>query len=526
MTNKKLIVGLLLAITITLTITSNNAYASPLGGCGPDETFGFKAPPVITSITPTADGAIVDWTQSELHAHILFFFHLGCFLPTNFEIFVDDTSPVDVTPIINDDTILGGDSGTFVITGLEPNTSYFVRVDGLWATSSFGGSILEGTEEMFTTNAIAPDMIDDLTVDLDGTTATFTWLLDDFNGIDGFDNNSPLTDLSLECSLNEGPFEEIVNLPLDAEEVTVEDLDYSTDFVCRIKATNSAGITSSNEVTFTTPARPSNDNCVNCQRPSIGVTEHGNRVVDGGITVNGNTVNADFYFTPFPLIQANINEKVTMHFTIWDDVKNNIAHVEVGLGKGKIGESFAKLENSMFWDRHVMTKNETVTFDETMFKDVTMEMVGKTNCLYRSGPNNNECDLFKVEFTPIKAIVGDVVFGISIWDDNRNAMTTFFNEGLQIGTESDVIQKVEFVAPQGTGNKSYPDLEEVSPIVLTRTSQNFNLVKQYELDRANASMQSLFPKLFEEVKHSETIKVTLNDSINFDSSIEIQKISQ
>ena len=268
-------------------------------------------------------------------------------------------------------------------------------------------------------------------------------------------------------------------------------------------------------------AAPTHD-CTNCQSPSIGVTERGQRVVDGGITVNGNTVDANFYFTPFPLVQANIGEPITVHFVIWDDRADNIAHVELGLGKEKTGESFQK-ESSLIWNRNVMTKQSTITYDESAFDDVVMEMTGKTAC--RVPSNGYTCDLFKVQFTPVKAIVGDVVFGVSIWDDRRNSMTTFFNEGLQVGTEADVIPEIEFVAPEGKGNRSI-QADNLSDNVMTRISPQFNLVKQYELDRANEMMKSLFPELFAEEKHSETIKVYLEDSLNIDDSIDTETNSQ
>lgn len=200
------------------------------------------------------------------------------------------------------------------------------------------------------------------------------------------------------------------------------------------------------------PSQDGGGGCTNCQQPSIGVTDKGIRVVDGGLTVNGQTSDADYYFTDFPLIQANINEPVTMQFVIWDDRKDNIAHVEVGLGKGKIGESFAKIVDTMTWKRNVMSKVETITYDHDSFFDIEMEMLGKAPCTSESA--DQKCDLFQVKFTPMKAIVGDVVFGISIWDDGKNVSTTFFNEGLQIGTEADVIPIAEFVTPHGTGNKS------------------------------------------------------------------------
>jgi len=173
--------------------------------------------------------------------------------------------------------------------------------------------------------------------------------------------------------------------------------------------------------------------CSNCQQPSIGITEKGKRVVDGGITINGNTIDASFYHTPYPLIQAQIGTPVDFVFKIWDDRENNIKHVQVQLGKNKVGESFNKV-GSVTWDRDVMTGIPTVTHDP-MFRNVHMERHADQNCKVGGNP----CTVVHARFTPTVAIVGDVVFGVNIWDDGKNTSTSFFNDGIQIGTQADVI---------------------------------------------------------------------------------------
>jgi hypothetical protein len=173
--------------------------------------------------------------------------------------------------------------------------------------------------------------------------------------------------------------------------------------------------------------------CSNCQSPSIGVTERGIRVVDGGLTVNGNTVDADYYKTPYPLIHANILQPLDFVFKIWDDRVNNIKHLQLQLGKGQIGESFSKIASAE-WDRDVMTGVATITHDP-MFTNVVMERLPDQPCKFGGTP----CTVIHVRLTPTSPIVGDVVFGVNIWDDRRNAVTTFFNDGIQIGTEADIV---------------------------------------------------------------------------------------
>ncbi len=315
-----------------------NAYAGiPDPDCSEGETS-LKAPPVVTSIVPTSDGAVIEWTQAELDADISFFFfsfHLLCAFPHHFE--VELQNPL----ILLDKTIEGGDSGTYTIIDLECNTEYTFDVDGLWRTPFFSETFLGGFH-------------------IDGADETFT---------------------TLACSQGGG---------------TVS-------------------------------------NFVNYQQPSIGITESGKRVVDGGLTVNGQTVDADFYFTPFPLIQSDIGEPIDFIFKIWDDRLDNIATLQVQLGKGKIGESFS-MDSTATYKRDKMTHEVTVTHDP-MFTNVVMEQLAGQPCV----AGGNDCTVIHVSLTPTEAIVGDVVFGVNIWDEARNANTSFFNEGLQVGTEADVI---------------------------------------------------------------------------------------
>lgn len=331
MTNKRVIPMLVLVLTmayIGIAGTTNLAYADSIH-CSPDETS-VKAPPVVTSIIPTSDGALIEWTQQELDADIVFFFtiHLDCAFPNTFEIEVFDEFT---------DYEDGGDSGEYTIEGLECGTEYDFDVDGLWITPFFGGFHIDGDDESFTT------------------------------------------------------------LPCE------------------------------------TP-KSSGHSCTNCQQPSIGRLENGDVVVYNGLTVNGETVNATFYHTDFPLIQSEIGQPIDFIFKVWDDRIDNIKHLQIQLGKSKVGESFT-LDSSTTWDRNVMTGEVTITSDP-LFTNVVIERLEDQPC------KNDEtvlCSVFHANLTPTQAIVGDVVFGVNIWDDNRNAVTTFFNHGIQVGTEGDIV---------------------------------------------------------------------------------------
>jgi len=395
MTSKKLILGLLLAITITFLMTSENAFADTTGPQNTTLAVNNTSPSISEFLN---ENNAFTSDNNRASGFINFDQAYGAF---GFDVIIPDDA------IINGITVNLEGRKTLLCGAIIGSPTFNVRLSNpslIGVPNSLGSF----TGNTYTTGNF-------------GTTDSIISL---GNSTDTWGNTYPNVDnLWILVRANCG----LLLTAMQLDQVTVD-------------------------VDYTIPVRKNGDSCSNCQNPSIGITSDGRRVVEGGITVNGQMSNANFYFTPFPLVQADINEQITMLFVIWDDKSDNIAHVELGLGKGKTGESFQK-ESSMIWNRHVMTKIETVTYDEEFFKDVSMSMEGKAPCTSQS--TDQKCDLFKVQFTPIKAIVGDVVFGISIWDDRRNAMTTFFNEGLQIGTEADVIPEVEFVAPEGTGNKSY-----------------------------------------------------------------------
>lgn len=342
--NKAIIIPAIaiLMLSIGIVFEPQNAYAGiPEPDCSEGETS-LKAPPVVTSIVPTTDGAVIEWTQAELDADIsifIFEFHLLCAFPHHFEVELQNPT------ILLDDTIAGGDSGTYTITDLECNTEYTFDVDGLWSTPFFSETFLGGLH-------------------IDGEDETFT---------------------TLSCASAGGHV----------------------------------------------------SNFVNWQQPSIGVREDGKRVVEGGLTVQGRTVDAEFYFTPFPLVQADIGEPIDFVFKIWDDRLDNIDTLQLQLGKGKVGESFS-MEHTAEYKRDKMTHDVTVTHDP-IFTNVVMEQLADQPCVV----GGVDCTVIHVSLTPTEAIVGDVVFGVNIWDEARNANTSFFNEGLQVGTEADVIVEDE-----------------------------------------------------------------------------------
>ena len=86
-------------------------------------------PPKIYNITPTSDGAIIQWYQTPQTIN-----GERCGFPKNYQIFVGLVSPVVPPFEFSDESIPAGFRGDYRITGLESNTTYYVDLKGDWET--------------------------------------------------------------------------------------------------------------------------------------------------------------------------------------------------------------------------------------------------------------------------------------------------------------------------------------------------------------------------------------------------------
>jgi len=265
MTSKKLILGLLLAITITFTLTSNNAFADSTG----------EQSPTIAATSPASISQFVSDTNA----------------------FASDN--VRATAII-----IGSDQayGAF---GFDLSIPTGSTINGITVS-------LEGRRSLLPCGAIFGDP--KFSVQLSDPT-----LIGNPTGIGSFVGD-------IKTTTDYGPVTDSIKLlgsPTDTWSNTYTDLNNFWILItteCGTLLTNMQLDHVTVNVDYTLPRRGSDDDCTNCTQPSIGMTERGQRVVDDGITVNGNTMDANYYFTDFPLVQANIGEQITMFFVIWDDL--------------------------------------------------------------------------------------------------------------------------------------------------------------------------------------------------------------
>ena len=170
-----------------------------------------------------------------------------------------------------------------------------------------------------------------------------------------------------------------------------------------------------------------------CTPPTLGVFSQGKRIVDNGFSYNGNPVDVELFYTPYPLITVNVGEENVTILKIYENEgPQNIKHVELafGLGKGEIiGDSKAKIELDIKFDG---TETVTVFDPEKALQDVRVESkIG--GC--RTSIANAQCLIVTIYHTFREPLEFNMV-GTYVWDFRRNGWQNYYNHGIHIMGES------------------------------------------------------------------------------------------
>ncbi|NNM03217.1 MAG: hypothetical protein HKP26_06630, partial [Nitrosopumilus sp.] len=168
-----------------------------------------------------------------------------------------------------------------------------------------------------------------------------------------------------------------------------------------------------------------------CSPPTLGIDKNNKRVVSNGFAFNDNPVDAELYFTPYPLITAYVGEENTIDLRIYEnDGPSNLAHVGIAFGLGN-GETFTESNAIINWDRD---------YDGTE----TISLIDPYNVLANVTVNVTEveCDDIGSKCTDVtvyhtfRAPLEFNMVATNIWDLDRNAWQNYFNHGLQVMGES------------------------------------------------------------------------------------------
>ncbi len=276
-------------------------------------------------------------------------------------------------------------------------------------------------------------------------------------------------------------------------------------------------------VTTSTKNGGGNDCNGDCFHPTLGVSDSGKRIVDNGFSYNGNSINVERYFTPYPLVTVDVGKQNVAEFKIYDNRgPDNVRHFELafGLDAGQIlGISKAVIIWDKTWDG---IESLDIIDPENVLEKITVT-TSEGKC---SDTSEQKCLIVKVVHT-FRAPLDFNIFGTLVWDDNRNGWQNYFNHGIEVVGESlnppkeyDGINKGHIYHLTETGktsavdefgnswsleyglwNMDYIPIKKVDEITMhgyDRNNSNFNLYKYYHYLLAENKLDEICPNCRDE----------------------------
>ena len=254
-----------------------------------------------------------------------------------------------------------------------------------------------------------------------------------------------------------------------------------------------------------------------CEEPTLGVLPNGQRIVEDGFTYNGHSVDVERFFTPYPLITAQVGKQNIAQFKIYENIgPDNIAHFSFafGLGKGEIiSQSKAMIEVDFARDR---TQTVTLTDPENALDRVSVT-TDKVAC--NDGPT--PCLEITINHMFRESLDFNIV-GTDVWDYSRQSWQNYYNHGIEVVGDSlnppneyTGIDKGHIYHLTETGKTTAVDefgyswtfqygkwhkdfvkneqIRDLSTDVMTRTHYDFKTSKEIELNRAVDKLKLLCP---------------------------------
>jgi len=169
-----------------------------------------------------------------------------------------------------------------------------------------------------------------------------------------------------------------------------------------------------------------------CQPPTLGLDKNNRRLVENGFSYNGNSVDSELFYTPYPLIQTTTGVFNTVQLKIYEDSgPDKISHVELNFGLAK-GETINERRASIFWDKHfdgieVVSVNSPTNAIDSVKIESTIE-----SCRENS---NDQCLVLTIHHRFREPLDFDIL-GTNVWDENRDAWQNYFNHGVDVQGDS------------------------------------------------------------------------------------------
>ena len=166
--------------------------------------------------------------------------------------------------------------------------------------------------------------------------------------------------------------------------------------------------------------------------PIMGTDSNGKRLVQDGFVYNGLATDVQYYYTPYPLIHVQVGKPNVAEFKIYDNSGDSqIQHFEMDFGlKDRKDTNLSKTR--IEWDRTFDGIEKTTIVDpENALQDVKVES-GRVKC---SDSLEQMCLSIKIYHT-FRAPLDFNIVGTNMWDEHRNSIQQFFNDGIQVDGKS------------------------------------------------------------------------------------------
>ncbi|MBS3922404.1 MAG: hypothetical protein KGZ37_04555 [Nitrosarchaeum sp.] len=169
-----------------------------------------------------------------------------------------------------------------------------------------------------------------------------------------------------------------------------------------------------------------------CTPPTVGLTSNLIRIVENGFSYNGNSVNAELYYTPYPLVEVIVGQQNKAELKIYENSgTGNLEHVGLGFGLGH-GESFDKSRATINLDLTFDGREIISTFDPDNVLDNVNVVTEKVPCNSFSSLQCLKVILYHTFREPLEFNM----LATYIWDFDRNAWQNYYNHGIQIQGDS------------------------------------------------------------------------------------------
>ena len=259
----------------------------------------------------------------------------------------------------------------------------------------------------------------------DSVTATFTWS----ESVTGFD----VTDLAVSDGSLSGFSGSGSSYSVTWDQTNLESGDYTLTITANVgtdaETPSNTGPASNSVSTYTrgSPSAGGGGCDGDCQEPTLGVLPNGQRIVEDGFTYNGHSVDVERFFTPYPLITAQVGKQNTAVFKIYENRgPDNIAHFDFAFGLGKdqiISDSKAMIEVDFARDG-----TQTVNIIDP---ENTLDNVSVTTDIVACNEGPTQCLEITINHMFREPLDFDIV-GTNVWDYSRQSWQNYYNHGIEV----------------------------------------------------------------------------------------------